>query len=125
VIRQYSVENYDRNSRPARIAQHETVADRQRSALEQRLEETRRVLLLRLDGLLAFRDHAHVLRPRTERAHDHVAVRRVRAEQMVRIRMVAPDDRFDFVFQRHAAASSRRVIPATGTGTQSGRWVSS
>ena len=67
-----------------------------------------------VDGLLACRDHAHVLRPRTERAHDHVAVRRVRAEQMVRIRMVAPDDRFDFVFQGHAD-SSRGSWSATQT----------
>ena len=68
---------------------------------------------------------AHVLGTGPERAHDDVAVRRVRAEQMVRVGMVPPDDELELVFQRHAASSSSRRMPATGTGTQSGRWASS
>ena len=85
------------------------------------------MLLLRLDRLLALGHHAHVLGARPESAHDDVAVRGVRAEQVVRVRVVATDDELDLILDGHghAPSSSSRTIPATGTGTQSGRWASS
>ena len=68
-----------------------------------------------------------------ERAHDHAAVVRVRAEDRVRVRVLAADDAVEVggggdghmgIAFPHSASSSRR-IPATGMPTQSGRLLSS
>ena len=82
---------------------------------------------LELDRLAAVGQHAHPLGVGPERADDDLlAAVRVRAQQVVRVRVVSPDDELDFVRDRHVSAcSSRRTIPATGTDTQSGRLASS
>jgi hypothetical protein len=50
----------------------------------------------------------------------------MRAEHVVGIGVLAPDDELDLGVERHVAGtSSRRRIPATGIRTQSGRLLSS
>ena len=55
-------------------------------------------------------------------AHDHTAVVRVRAEQMVWVGVTALDEQVDF---GHSGCSSSDTIARTGIGTHSGRWPSS
>src|SRR5262249_44845135 len=109
--RQEAVGVVELDGRAARVADLEPVADRHRRALEQRLEEPGRVLLLGLHRLLALREHAHAFCAGPEGAHDDVAVRRVRAEEVVRVRMVAPRDELHLVADRLVARGHRARPP--------------
>src|SRR5205814_4845873 len=59
------------------------------------------------------------------RAQHHAAVLAVRAEDPVRVRVLAPHERVELCGCDLHSSSNRRRIPATGIGTQSGRLSSS
>ena len=83
---------------------------------------------LELDGLAALGQDADALGVRPERADDDaLAAVRVRAEEVVRVRVVAPDDHLDFVRDRHVSGLLEQAhdSPPPGTDTQSGRLASS
>jgi hypothetical protein len=99
----------------------ELVVQRQLDPLQLALEHPAGVDAPQLD---ARRLHDHRLRARVQRAHDDAAADRMRAEQRMRVVMVARDEPVDL---RHGvtSTSSRRAMPATGMATQSGRLLSS
>ena len=83
---------------------------------------------LKLDALGLHDDR---LRGGVQRADRHALVRRVRAQDRVRIVVVAGDEAIE-LFGGHGGSGhvgtsscSSRAIPATGIGTHSGRLLSS
>ena len=82
---------------------------------------------LELDRLAALGQDADPLGVGPEGADDDaLPSRRVRAEQVVRVRVISPDDELDFVSEPSRIGLLEQAHdPATGTDTQSGRLASS
>ena len=114
----------DRIGLAARVVDLQLVLQGQLAALDLALEQARRMRLLELD-LRASGMHDNALGRRPERAHDNAAVAvGMRAEERVRLGVVAGDQALD-VGAHASAISSSRAIAATGICTQSGRLFSS
>ena len=62
---------------------------------------------------------------RAQRANDDSAVLRMGAENGMRVRMLAADERLELAGGDGHAPSNIRPMPATGIGIQSGRLLSS
>ena len=105
---------------PVGVGDLELVAQRQRRARDDALEQPGAGGLVRARRLAAG-SHGDALGVGPEGAHDHAAVRRVRAEHACGSCVVAREA-FESLSRR---SSSRRAIPATGIRTQSGRLLSS
>ena len=109
-----------------RVAHLEQVAQRQLPAGQLAREQPGVVDALEDEVGAALDLRRDAVGVRTEGADDHTAVHRVRAEDAVRLREVPLAECDDVVGQRHVSGSwSRRAMPATGIGTQSGLLLSS
>ncbi len=112
--------------RAVRVAHLQEVAHRQLPAGHLALEQPRVVDALEDEVGPALDLRRDAVGVGAEGADHHPAVHRVRAEDAVRLREVAVEECDDVVGQRHVSGSwSRRAMPATGIGTQSGLLLSS
>jgi hypothetical protein len=101
------------------------VGGRDRGAVERALEQPGRVDLVELDPLVIDqRDHGGGRGP--ERAHHHLAVLHVGAEQPVRVVVLAADQPLDLVGPAgHGVTSSSRRMPPSGICSHAGRCLAS
>ena len=136
LAREIEVERAERRREGVRVAlrDRETVRIVDLHAVGERQLRTRDRPLVHAGGMDALqphragalRPHAHGLGARPERSHDHAAFREVRAENRVRVVVVAHGDSLDVRACGHGTpAPSSRSMPATGIPTQSGRLSSS
>ena len=109
----------------ARVADRETVGERQRAGADASLEDPRRMAEGELDRLVACARHRDPLGVRPEDAHDDASRLLMGSKQMVRVGVILLGEPFELIGRRQSGSSSRRTRPATGTSIQSGRLSSS
>jgi hypothetical protein len=81
--------------------------------------------LLELRVPAALEQYADLGRVRPEGTDDDALASWMRAEKVVRVRVIPPEDQLEFFVGFQAASSSSRRIARTGTCTQSGLLASS
>ena len=124
--RRVRVRVLDREAPAGTVVDLEQVAERDSGPRDQPLEDPARMDLLELDGAAAVsRPHRHARGARAICAHDHRVVARVRAQQGMRVGVLAADQRVELARLDAHEDSSIRTIPATGIVIQSGRLSSS
>ncbi len=90
----------------AGIRDLEPVAERERRLRDGALEDARRVAQLERDRVAALDEDAHAVGVRAVGADDHAAVLRVRAEDVVRVGVLPPDDALELLGDGHGLISS-------------------